>query len=77
MMGDNLRKARKLRHWTQKTMATKMGVSAATLSALEGGQLTVTLEILGRALSALDMETHLSEVAARHKDKEAYLSLAK
>jgi transcriptional regulator with XRE-family HTH domain len=59
-LGSEIRFARKRRSWTIAELASKMGVSAPTVIALEKGQPTVSMGIVFSALWILGLEKDLS-----------------
>jgi transcriptional regulator with XRE-family HTH domain len=63
-LGQQVRLARKRRHWTIAELAGKMEVSAPTIMALEKGQPTVGIGILFSALWVLGLDKALVELSA-------------
>jgi transcriptional regulator with XRE-family HTH domain len=73
-LGNEVRLARKRRQWTISDLASKMGVSAPTVIAIEQGQPTVGMGILFSALWILGLEKELSMLS--YPDDRVGLELA-
>lgn len=54
VFGRRLRAYRKLKHWTQADLASRVGVSVAIIGGLERGTRTPTKELLSSFVSVLD-----------------------
>lgn len=63
MLGDELRKAREAKGWTQETLAFEAGVSRNYVSILERGKKSPTVNVLIRVCKALGVKA--SGVIAR------------
>jgi len=59
-LGNEIRLARKRRRWTIADLASKMGVSAPTVIAIEKGHSTVSMGVVFSALWILGLEKELS-----------------
>lgn len=62
-LGSQIQMARKRRMWTIADLATKIGVSAPTVIALEKGKPTVSLGVLFSCLWILGLEKELSLIS--------------
>ena len=60
-LGAAIRRARKLRGWTQGDPAVRAGISRRTLVALEGGNPRGEIGIVLRVIAALDRELAVTE----------------
>ena len=60
-LGAAIRRARKLRGWTQGDLAVRAGISRRTLVALEGGNPRGEIGIVLRVIAALDRELAVAE----------------
>jgi y4mF family transcriptional regulator len=63
VLGDELRKAREAKGWTQETLAFEAGVSRNYVSILERGKKSPTVNVLIRVCKALGVKA--SGVIAR------------
>jgi len=62
-LGARIRLARLRRRMTQADLATRANVNRLTLSRLERGELTVSLDVLFRVLGVLGLDGDLDNVA--------------
>ena len=53
--GRNVRQTRKSRGWTQEQLAFEAGVKRAYLSEIENGQRNVSLDVVEKLATALDV----------------------
>ena len=60
-LGATIRRARKLRGWTQDDLAERAGISRRTLVTLEGGNPRGEIGIVVRVIAALDREIAITE----------------
>jgi transcriptional regulator with XRE-family HTH domain len=60
-MGDRIRAARQQAGLTIEALATKVGVSAATMSRIETGRRVTSTRVLERIVSALGIDTPASK----------------
>ncbi len=64
--GDILRRRRKAQNMTQMQLATATGTAQSSISDIEGGYVSVSLDVYLRLLEALDAELSVSD---RSKDE--------
>ena len=57
-LGERIKAARKLRSWTQATLATRLGASVSAVSNLEHDRDPVSLEKMIRLAAALECDPH-------------------
>lgn len=57
--GNNVRKLRKEKEWTQETLAESASINDKEVSHIEQGNRNVTLETLVKISIALDIDPHL------------------
>ena len=71
-IGNAVRRARKLRGWSQKVLGEKSGLRQETISLIETGNPAAKIETLLTIFTALDLEI---QIAPRSKgwDPESYL----
>jgi len=75
ILGDVIRRMRKLKHLTQEELGSKVGVGKAQISRIEKNYNNVTIANFLRILHALNVKVRLSvEVEAQEK-KEIELSI--
>ena len=67
-LGATIRRARRLRGWTQEDLAARAGISRRTLVALEGGNPRGEIGIVVRVVSALDRELAITERSSEGTD---------
>jgi len=63
IMGENIRLARKRRHWTTESLAERAGISRTTLVAIEKGSASVSLGHYAAVLFALGLSEDLTKLA--------------
>jgi len=63
-LGERLRLARMRRRMSLGELAKRVGVARGTLTKLEQGDLSVSLALLARVLTALGLEEDLERIAA-------------
>jgi transcriptional regulator with XRE-family HTH domain len=54
-LGERVRVARRSRGWSQQELASRAAIGRPSLSAIEGGKQNITLEVLWRLASALQL----------------------
>ncbi len=69
-LGSNIALARKRRRLSQAVLATKAGITRQTLSAVEAGELRVSLGTYLGVLWALGLDTGMNAVASPETDRE-------
>lgn len=60
-IGALIRDRRRARNWDQQTLAERIGVSRLWIGAVENGKPTVRLDLVLRALSALDIDLNVGD----------------
>ena len=71
-LGIRIKKARLRRNITVEDLATQVGISKGTLSAIERGAPTVSIAAYATVLSVLGMEHDLDYVAIDEEGKKKY-----
>ncbi len=59
-MGNLIRRARKRRAWSQKTLGDKAGLRQETISLLENGNPSAKVETILAVLAVLDLELQIA-----------------
>ena len=62
--GENIRLARKRRHWTTANLAERAGIARGTLVAIEKGSSSVSIGHYAAVLFALGLAEDLTQLAA-------------
>ena len=62
--GENIRLARRRRHWTTESLAERAGIARGTLVAIEKGSSSVSMGHYASVLFALGLADDLSRLAA-------------
>jgi transcriptional regulator with XRE-family HTH domain len=75
VLAANVRRLRYDRGWTQEQLAERVALSARYVGAIERGQVSPSVTVLGRLAEVLSMEP--SELIRRHKGKSASRQRAK
>ena len=55
LLGQNIRRMRQLKSWSQHDLANEAGIRQALISSMEGGSANPTLESLEKVAAALDV----------------------
>ena len=64
IMGENVRLARKRRHWSTENLAQRAGISRTTLVSIEKGAASVSIGHYAAVLFALGLAEDLTRLAA-------------
>ncbi|MBF0441272.1 MAG: helix-turn-helix transcriptional regulator [Oligoflexales bacterium] len=66
--GENIRLARKRRHWTTENLAERAGIARGTLAAIEKGSSSVSMGHYAAVLFALGLAEDLKQLGAADPD---------